>query len=373
MCRMPTRIAHTRRRTIGIATPMSAPSVAPFGTTPDGRAVEVHRFANTAGMEVSVLSLGGTIRTLCVPDRHGVVADVTPGYDGLADYLADTRYFGAIIGRYANRIARGRFMLDGVACQLTRNDGANQLHGGSGGFHRAIWAVEPLTSGAGTGVVLSHTSPSGAEGFPGTLTARITYTLTDANELLVDYLATTDHATPVNLTQHAYFNLAGHGSGDILDHELTIHASRYLPVRSDLIPTGEVSPVEGTPFDFRAPRAIRPTRAAGGAPPFIAYDHNFVIDGATSGVVRPVARLHEPRSGRTLEIDSSEPGLQFYAGGMIGRDVAGKDGAYYQPNSALALETQHFPDSPNQPHFPSTILRPGATYRSRTVYRFGSG
>ena len=339
---------------------------------PDGRAVEVHTLVNTAGMEVSFLSLGGTIHALTVPDRAGCIADVTPGYDTLPEYLADASYLGAIIGRYANRIARGRFTLDGVSYQLSTNEGPNQLHGGADGFHRALWAVEPFAHHAGVGALLTYTSPAGAEGFPGTLTARVTYTLTDANELEVDYVATTDHATPVNLTQHTYFNLAGHGAGDILDHELTVHASHYLPVHGDLIPTGAVSPVEGTPFDFRVSRRIRQPRTAEGAPPFVAYDHNFVIDGTTPGVVRPVARLHESRSGRTLDIESSEPGLQFYAGASDGRDAAAKDGARYGPNSALALETQHFPDSPNQPHFPSTILRPGLEYRSRTIYRFTS-
>ena len=351
---------------------MAAHKVEPFGAMPDGRAVEVHTLVNTAGMEVSFLSLGGTIHTLTVPDHAGGIADVTPGYDTLPEYLADASYLGAIIGRYANRIARGRFTLDGVSYQLSTNEGPNQLHGGAGGFHRALWAVEPFAHHAGVGALLTYTSPAGAEGFPGTLTARVTYTLTDANELEVDYVATTDHATPVNLTQHTYFNLAGHGAGDILDHELAVHASHYLPVHGDLIPTGAVSPVEGTPFDFRVSRRIRQPRTAGGAPPFIAYDHNFVIDGTTPGVVRPVARLHDPRSGRTLDIESSEPGLQFYAGASGGRDAAAKDGARYGPNSALALETQHFPDSPNQPHFPSTILRPGLEYRSRTIYRFRS-
>jgi aldose 1-epimerase len=339
---------------------------------PDGRLVEMHTLTNPAGMEVAFLSLGGIIRAVKVPDRHGAMTDVVPGYDSLADYLADTRFFGAIIGRYANRIARGRFVLDGETYQLSTNDGLNQLHGGRGGLHRAIWKVEPFTNCAGVGAVLSYTSPSGEEGFPGTLHVRVTYTLTDANELLFDYAATTDHATPVNLTQHSYFNLAGHASGDILDHELTVHASSYLPVDDEIIPTGEIRLVHGTHFDFRTPRAIRADVDAHGEHPFDGYDHSFVLDGTAPGAIRPVARLYEPRSGRSLEIETTEPGLQLYSGSQIGRGLNGKDGWHYGPNSSVALETQHFPNSPNEPRFPCTILRPGSECHSRTIYRFAT-
>jgi aldose 1-epimerase len=346
--------------------------VAHFGTMPDGQVVEVHTLANAAGMEVAFLNLGGIICAVKVPDRHGVVADVTPGYDRLSDYLTDTRYFGAIIGRYANRIARGRFVLDDARYQLSTNDGPNHLHGGPGGFHRAIWTVDPFANGCGVGAVLSRTSPAGEEGFPGTLDVRVTYTLTDENELCFDYAATTDHATPVNLTQHSYFNLAGHASGDILDHELTVNASSYLPVDAEIIPTGEIRLVQGTHFDFRTPRAIRADVDALGEHPFDGYDHSFVLDATAPGVVRPVARLYEPRAGRSLEIETTEPGLQLYSGSQIGRGLNGKDGWHYGPNSALALETQHFPNSPNEGRFPSTILRPGSEYRSRTIYRFAT-
>ena len=346
--------------------------VMPFGMLPDGRSVEMHRLTNAGGMEVDFLSLGGIICALRVPDRHGGNADVTPGYASLRDYLADTRFYGAIIGRYANRIALGRFVLDGVAYQIPTNDGAHQLHGGRGGFHRALWAVERLTNHAGAGARLTYTSLAGEEGFPGTLHVRVTYTLTDEDALLVDYAATTDQATPVNLTSHTYFNLAGHASGDIMDHELTVHASSYLPVDDDLIPTGEIRPVAGTPFDFRTPRAIRVAADAGGAPSFRGYDHNLVLDGGVRHAIRPVARLYEPRSGRSVEIGTTEPGLQFYAGGLLGHGGEGKDGCDYGANSAVALETQHFPNSPNEPRFPTTILRPGAAYRSRTTYRFAT-
>jgi aldose 1-epimerase len=339
---------------------------------PDGQVVEMHTLTNAAGVEVGFLNLGGIICSVKVPDRRGVVADVTPGYDRLADYLSDTRYFGAIIGRYANRIARGRFVLDDVTYQLSTNDGRHHLHGGPGGFHRALWGVEPFANGCGVGAVLSHSSPAGEEGFPGTLDVRVTYTLTDENELRFDYAATTDHATPVNLTQHLYFNLAGHASGDILDHELTVNASSYLPVDAEIIPTGEIRPVHGTHFDFRSPRAIRADVDADGEHPFDGYDHSFVLDGPAGGVVRSVARLYEPRSGRSLEIETTEPGLQLYSGSQIGRGLNGKDGWHYGPNSALALETQHFPNSPNEERFPSTILRPGSEYRSRTIYRFAT-
>ncbi len=350
----------------------SEPPIFPFGTTPAGHAVERHTLTNRAGMEVSFLNLGGIICAVKVPDRHGVLADVTPGYDTLRDYLADTRFFGAIIGRYANRIAYGHFELDGVSYTLPTNDGPHQLHGGRGGFHRVMWHVEPFTDRAGQGAVLTYRSAAGEEGYPGALDVRVTYMLTDVNELRFEYVATTDAPTPVNLTQHSYFNLAGHASGDILDHELTVDASSYLPVNADIIPTGEIRLVHGTPFDFRSPRTIRADLDALGEHPFGGYDHTFVLDGTNPGALRAVARLHEPRSGRTLDIETTEPGLQLYSGSQIGRGQNGKRGSHYGPNSAVALETQHFPNSPNEPRFPSTILRPGSEYRSRTIYRFSA-
>ncbi len=323
-------------------------------------------------MEVCFISLGGIISAVKVPDRCGVVVDVTPGYDTLDEYLHDGHYFGALVGRYANRIAFGRFELDGVRYTLPTNDGANLLHGGADGFHRAVWHVDPFVSDTVVGAVLSYTSPDGESGFPGTLHARVTYTLTDANELCVDYFATTDRATPVNLTQHSYFNLAGHGSGEILDHHLSLNASHYLPVDDEILPTGVLASVTGTPFDFRIARSIGSGMGTRDATlPIDGYDHSFVIDAGAAGVTRRAARLYEPVSGRTLEIDTTEPGLQLYSGDQLGGGLSGKEGRPYVRHGALALETQHFPNSVNVPAFPSTILRPGEEYRSRTLYRFG--
>jgi aldose 1-epimerase len=346
--------------------------VDPFGVTPDGRAVEMHTLSNASGMEVCFLSLGGIIVSVKVPDRHGVHADVTPGYDTLDDYLDDADYFGALIGRYANRIAGGRFELDGTRYELTPNDGPNLLHGGMHGLHRALWTVNTFVRDCSVGAVLTYTSPSGEGGFPGTLSVRVTYTLTDSNELWFDYAATTDAATPVNLTQHLYFNLAGHAAGDVLDHRLTLFASRYLPVNDEIIPTGELRDVEGTPFDFRHERTIGAEMHSRDALlPIDGYDHSFVLDDGTPGATRVAARLYEPGSGRQLEIETTEPGLQLYSGDQLGKGTSGKNGEPYIRHGAVALETQHFPNSPNEPSFPSTILRPGESYSSRTVYRFG--
>jgi aldose 1-epimerase len=346
--------------------------VGPFGIAPNGQAVEMHTLANASGMEVGFLTLGGIIVSVKVPDRDGVLTDVTPGYDTLEEYVDDVCYFGALIGRYANRIAGGRFALDGKTYTLAPNDGPNLLHGGEHGFHRAVWSVEPFARECSVGAVLTYTSRDGEGGFPGTLNVRVTYTLTDHNELWFDYAATTDAPTPVNLTQHCYFNLAGHAAGDILDHQLTLFASRYLPVDDEIIPTGELRDVEGTPFDFRVPRTIGAgIRSRDDELPIDGYDHSFVLDEGAPGATRLVARLYEPGSGRLLEIDTTEPGLQLYSGDQIGDGLNGKDGQRYARHGAVALETQHFPNSPNVPDFPSTILRPGAEYVSRTVYRFG--
>ena len=340
-----------------------------FGDMPGGELVEQHTLTNACGTEVSFLSLGGIITAVKVPDRQGVLDDVVPGYDTLAEYLADTRYFGAIIGRYANRIARATFRLGGVVYPLMPNDGRNQLHGGRRGFHSRVWTIDPFASVSASGAVLSCTSPSGDEGYPGELKVRVTYTLTDDDALALDYHAVTDRATPVNLTQHSYFNLAGHSAGSVLDHELTVHASHYLPVDDELIPTGELRRVQGSVFDFRAPRLIRAESASDA---FVDYDHTFVLDEASPGIVRAAVRLHDPRSGRTVDVTTSEPGVQFYSGNQIGNGRGGKAGCRYASYSSLALETQHFPNSPNEPRFPSTILEPGAEYRSRTVYRFSA-
>jgi aldose 1-epimerase len=354
----------------------------PFGTTPQGEAVTLFTLTNSSGIEVRAMSYGGIILSLKVPDRDGVLGDVVLGYDRLAGYLEETPYFGAIIGRYGNRIGEGRFELEGTGYELAVNNGANHLHGGLVGFDKVVWDAEPFQNEKGVGIIFSRTSPDGEEGYPGTLTVQVTYTLTDANGLIFDYLATTDAPTPVNLTQHSYFNLAGQGSGDVLGHRLIINSDRYTPVDEGLIPTGEIATVVGTPFDFRELRELgdgigedHPQLLFGGG-----YDHNFVLGGGGSGWassvpealsgLTPAVRVVEPTTGRIMEVYTTEPGLQFYSGNFLDGTITGKDGTAYEYRNGFCLETQHFPDSPNQAGFPSTILRPGEEYRSRTVYLF---
>lgn len=342
----------------------------PFGTLPDGRAVEQFTLRNANGIEIKAIGFGGIITSLRVPDRSGKLDDVVLGFDRLEPYLKNDPFFGAIIGRYGNRIAEGSFTLDGKTYTLAKNNGPNHLHGGVKGFDKVLWEVEP--DAGRNALVFTRTSPDGEEGYPGNLRVRVTYTLTDANALTVDYVATTDKPTPVNLTQHSYFNLAGHAAGDILGHELTLNADRYTPVDDTLIPTGELAPVEGTPFDFRQPTAIG-ARIDAGHPQLNAakgYDHNWVLNRAGDGL-QVAARVHEPKSGRTLEVATMEPGIQFYSGNFLDGTLTGKGGAVYRHRTGFCLETQHFPDSPNQPNFPSTILRPGEEYRTRTVFTFG--
>ena len=329
---------------------------------------------NAREMVVQLIAYGGSVVSIELPDRDGLPADIVLGYDSVEGYEADRSYFGALIGRYANRIARGRFTIDGHTHAVTINDGPNHLHGGRRGFHKVPWNVTPFEDGDVTGALLSYTSVTGDEGYPGTLSVSVLVTLNDDNELAFDYAAVTDEPTPVNLTHHGYFNLAGHDAGDVRGHELTITASRYTPVDATLIPTGELRQVTGTPFDFRTPRLIgaalmaddEQLRIAGG------FDHNFVLDRDDESVASLAARLHDPLSGRTVEIFTTEPGLQLYSGQALG-GVVGKGGHTYGPNAGVALETQHFPDSPNQAAFPNTILRPGDGFTSRTVYRFSVG
>jgi aldose 1-epimerase len=344
-----------------------------FGTLPDGRSVEAFTLVNAHGLELRAITYGGIIVSLKTPDRDGRMADIVLGFDTLAGYLTNAPYFGAIVGRYANRIARGRFTLDGTTYQLATNNGPNHLHGGVRGFDKVLWRGAPFHDDNGVGVALTHTSPDGDEGYPGSLTMRVAYTLTDRDTLVVDYAASTDRATPVNLTQHSYFNLAGGGVRDVLDHSLGIDADAYTPVDATLIPTGALAPVAGTPLDFRTPVAIGaridrddPQLRHGGG-----YDHNYVLRGGPGGGLAHAARLVEPTSGRTLDLYTTEPGLQLYSGNGLDGRLVGKGGQAYRRRFGVALETQHFPDSPNQPSFPSTILRPGSEYRSRTVFAFG--
>lgn len=347
----------------------------PFGTTPDGETVDLITLRSPSDIELDVSTYGGIVTRLLAPDRDGDLADIVLGHGGLEAYLAGSPYFGAIVGRYGNRIAAGRFTLDGADYALATNSGPNHLHGGDRGFDKVVWSAEPYSTDSEAGVVLTYVSPDGDEGYPGELTVRVTYALTTTGDLRIDYEATTDAPTIVNLTHHGYWNLAGHGAGDILGHELTVHADRFTPVDETLIPTGELRPVEDTPFDFREATAIGDRVEAddeqltfGGA-----YDHNFVLHGwEDDGALKSAALLHDPVSGRKMEVLTTEPGLQFYSGNFLDGTDVGKGGVVYEHRSGLCLETQHFPDSPNQPDFPSTVLRPGETYRSTTVYRFSA-
>jgi len=346
----------------------------PFGKTDRGEAVSVYTLKDAHGVTVRVMDYGGIILSLLVPDRSGRFEDVVLGYDSLAGYLRSSPYFGALIGRYGNRIAHGRFTLDGQTYTLAQNNGPNHLHGGVRGFDKVVWAVTPFEHPDSVGLVLRYTSPDGEEGYPGTLRTTVTYTLTSRDELIFDYFATTNRATPVNLTQHSYFNLAGDGKGDILGHVVTLNADRFTPVDSTLIPTGELKSVAGTPFDFRTPTAIgaridqNDVQLRYGP----GYDHNFVLNKSGDGHEPTfAARVYEPGSGRVMEIYTTEPGLQFYSGNFLDGTLHGKQGVVYRRRSGFAMETQHFPDSPNKPTFPSTALRPGESYHSRTIYKFG--
>jgi aldose 1-epimerase len=342
-----------------------------FGRLDDGRSVE--RFVlGGAALQVSVLTYGATIQSVRVPDRDGRVDDVVLGFDDLVGYLAPHPYFGATVGRYANRIAGGRFSLAGAEHRLPVNDGPNCLHGGTVGFDKALWSAR--AAGVDS-VELSHVSPDGDMGFPGQLTASVTFTVS-GSDLRIAYEATTDQATVLNLTNHSYFNLAGAGSGSVDDHEVRVLANRYTPVDEVLIPTGELAAVAGTPMDLRSPRPIgaalrdgqgdeQVRRAAGG------FDHNWVIDESERGGERLAAEVHEPTTGRRLEVWTDQPGVQLYTGSLLDGTVVGKGGRAYEKGDAFCLETQHFPDSPNQPAFPSTVLRAGGTFTTSTVFRFG--
>lgn len=342
-----------------------------LGKTPDGTIVEAFTLRSAPGMEVRAMTYGAIITSLRVPDRDGRFDDVALGYENLDGYIKNNSpHFGAIVGRYANRIANASFTLDGKTYPLAANNGPNHLHGGNKGFDKVVWQAEDFRNNDRVGVVFRYTSPDGEEGYPGTLAARVTYTLTEGNELIVDYFATSDKATPVNLTQHTYFNLTG-GRRDVLDHELTIDADRYTPVDPTLIPTGELASVAGTPFDFKKPMRIGARIGAGDEQlrRGRGYDHNFVLNRKNGGLVH-AARVREPMTGRVLDVSTTEPGMQFYSGNFLDGTITGKSGVVYLQRYGFCLETQHFPDSPNKPDFPSTILRPGQEYRSRTIFAF---
>jgi aldose 1-epimerase len=346
-----------------------------FGTTPDGQAIDIYTLKNSKGMEARITNFGATLVSLIVPDRTGKVDDVVLGFDSLDGYVKLNTYFGGTIGRYGNRIGGAKFVLDGNTYTLPANNGPNTLHGGINGFNKRVWQAKPLTTKAGEELELTYLSKDGEEGFPGNLSVKVIYKLAaDKNDLTIDYSATTDKDTVLNLTNHSYFNLGGAGSGDILGNVVTIHASKFTPVDSTLIPTGELKDVSGTPFDFRTPTAVG-ARIDQNDPQLQygkGYDLNWVIDhkpGAT-GLI-PAAEVFEPKSGRVLEVFTTEPAVQFYSGNHMD-DVQGKDGKTYHFRGALCLETQHYPDSPNHPAFPSTELKPGQTFHSVTVFKFSS-
>lgn len=336
-----------------------------FGTLPDGAQVRQYTLANANGLVAKILDFGGIITELHAPDRDGALADVVLGFDTIEPYLGPSPYFGALIGRYGNRIANGRFTLDGREVRLPVNNGANHLHGGTQGFDKVLWQAQVR----GNTLALAYRSPDGEQGYPGTLDAAVEYELTDDNELVVRFSAVTDRATPVNLTQHSYFNLAG--GGDILAHELLLDADRFVPIDAGSIPLGTLAPVEGTAFDFRS---ARPIGSRIGEPDQqlrngLGYDHCFVLNKPAAGAMTRAAHVRDPQSGRVLELFTEEPGVQFYSGNFLDGSLAGK-GRSYPHRSGFCLEPQHFPDSPNQPAFPNTILRPGETYRTASRFRF---
>ena len=337
-----------------------------FGHAPSGQPITLYTMTNGKGMSVSIMDYGATIVNLIVPDRNGKPGDVALGFDSIEPYFAKSPYFGATVGRYGNRIAKGTFHLDGETYHLATNNHGNSLHGGSKGFDKQMWKAEPLT-GASPAIRFSRTSPDGEEGYPGALNVAVTFTLTDKNELRIAYEASTDKPTVLNLTNHTYFNLACAGNDTILHHVLTIHAGKITPVDAQLIPTGKFQPVNGTPWDFRKAKAIgTDLQSTGGEP--VGYDHNYVLDRDAT----EAAEVFDPASGRVMTVSTDQPGIQFYSGNFLDGTVEGKSGKAYPQYGAFCLETQHFPDSPNQAQFPSTVLRPGEVFRSTTVYAFAT-
>jgi len=341
----------------------------PFGKMPSGQEVDLFTLTNSKGIEAGIITYGARLVSLKTPDRSGHFADIVLGFDNMDGYLKENPYFGAVVGRYGNRIAKGAFTLDGKAYTLARNNGDNSLHGGVKGFDKVLWAARDVTTSGAPGVEFTYLSPDGEEGYPGNLLAKVTYILSDDNQLKIEYSATTDKTTVVNMTNHAYYNLSG--APDILNHVLTIDADRFTPVDAGLIPTGELKPVQGTPFDFRKPTAIGarindndPQLKLGGG-----YDHNFVLN-HPEREMGLAARVTDPKSGRVLEVQTTEPGVQFYSGNFLDGTIHGKGNKEYGKRSGFCLETQHYPDSPNKPSFPSTVLRPNDRYTTTTVLRF---
>ena len=342
-----------------------------FGKMPDGAPVGLYTLTNANGLEAKITTYGGAVVSLLAPDQSGNLDDIVLGLETLEEYIEESPYFGCIAGRYANRIAQGKFTLNDVEYTLAQNDGENHLHGGLKGFDKVVWAAEERSSDDGVGLKLTYLSKDGEEGYPGNLSVEVVYTLTNADELRIEYLATTDKDTIVNLTNHTYFNLADGGAGDILGHELMLNAGRFTPIDNALIPTGELRSVEGTPMDFRQVTPIgarieqddEQLRFAGG------YDHNWILNSADGSLVL-AARVQEPITGRVMEVYTTEPGIQFYSGNFLDGSITGKGGKVYQKRNGFCLETQHFPDSPNQPNFPLAVLKPGQTYQTTTIFKF---
>jgi aldose 1-epimerase len=342
----------------------------PFGKTPDGKSVQLYTLTNRSGMRVNIATYGATIVNLYTPDRDGRIADVVLGFSTIEPYFTKSPYFGSLIGRYGNRIAKGRFKLEGKTYQLAKNNDVNSLHGGLKGFDKHLWTAEVVGQDPPS-VRLSRLSPDGEENYPGNLKLAVTYTLTNSNELRIQYAAQTDKTTVINLTNHTYFNLAGAGRGDILAHRIRIHASRFTPVDKNLIPTGKIKDVAGTPMDLREWTAIGANLQAVGGDP-VGFDHNYVLDRYPASRPGLAAEVSEPESGRLMKVYTDEPGVQFYTANFLDGTIKGKGGKVCRQHDAFCLETQHFPDSPNQPNFPTTVLKPGEMFRSTTIYKFSA-
>jgi aldose 1-epimerase len=344
-----------------------------YGKMPDGTPVDLYTLSNPKRMQAGIITYGGTVVSLTAPDRGGRYADIVLGMDDLAGYMKQTNYLGATIGRYGNRIGKAQFKLDGKVYSLPKNNGENTLHGGPNGFDKRVWKAREVQSPDGQALELTYLSKDGEEGFPGNLSVTVVYTLTPKDELKIDYTATTDKPTVVNLTNHSYFNLAGHGEGDILQHQVMIKADRFTPTDAGMIPTGELRAVKGTPFDFKTATAIgarigqneEHLKLGGG------YDHNWVLNKGAGGMTK-AAEVHEAKTGRVMEVWTTEPGMQFYTGNFLDGKLRGKGGKIYPHRGGFCMETQHYPDSPNKPNFPTTELKPGATYRTTTIYRFSA-